>query len=224
MQSQNKLWVWYNILFNGMKITILLLLQFLNIKTMSQAPAMGQYIFTRQEMVAGFDFLANGKFNFFFSYGASDRTATGTFSVTGDTIKLKSDKEAGKDFIVTNQSKAGTGYSIKFYDNNKYILSNIRCTFFIGKERHDEFTDDNGEIKVAYPHCDKIFVFHTLFPDVVTLIKDKTNNNNRFTLTLSSSLEQVSFKGIDFKIENDSTISCIPNYLMMLEDIEFKKQ
>ena len=65
---------------------------------------------------------------------------------------------------------------------------------------------------------------HTLFPDVVTLIKDETNENNQFIITLNPSLEQVSFKGNDFKIENDSTISLIPNYLMMLDDIKFKKQ
>jgi hypothetical protein len=56
------------------------------------------------------------------------------------------------------------------------------------------------------------------------MIKDETNNNNRFILTLNPSLEQVSFMGIDFKIENDSIISCIPNYLLMLENIKFKKQ
>jgi hypothetical protein len=77
---------------------------------------------------------------------------------------------------------------------------------------------------VDYPHCDKIFVYHALFPDVVTLIKDETNNNNRFILTLNPSLELVSFKGVDLKIESDSTLSCIPNYLMMLENIKFKKQ
>ena len=89
-----------------------------------------------------------------------------------DTIKLKSDKEAGKDFTISNQSKTGTGYSIKFVNDNKYLFTKIRCTFFIGTEGHDEFTDDNGEIKVAYPHCDKIFVFHTLYPDMVLLIKE----------------------------------------------------
>lgn len=191
---------------------------------MSQLTIQGEYIFNRQEMVTGFNFMAYGKFDFFFSYGASDRTATGTFSVEGNTIKLKSDKEPGKDFTITSQLKAGTGYSIKFKDDNKYLLTNIRCSFFIGSERHDEFTDENGEIKVVYPHCDKIFVFHALFPDMVTLVKDENNENNQFTLTLNPSLAQVSFKGVDFKIENDSTISCIPNYLMMLENIKFKKQ
>ena len=207
-----------------MKLIPIILLQFINTMTIAQTTIQGEYNFHRQEMVAGFNFSPEGKFNFFFSYGAFDRTATGTFLVKDDTIKLKSSKEAGKDFTISNQSKTGTGYSIKFINDNKYLLTNIRCSFFIGTERHDEFTDDNGEIKVSYPHCDKIFVFHTLYPDMVTLIKDETNNNNRFILTLNPSLEQVSFEGINFKIENDSTISCIPNYLMMLKDIKFKKQ
>ena len=207
-----------------MKLIPIILLQLINTMTIAPTTIQGEYNFQQKEMVAGFNFLPEGKFNFFFSYGAFDRTATGTFLVKDDTIKLKSSKKAGKDFIISNQVKTGTGYSIKFMADNTNLLTNIRGSFFTGTERHDEFTDDSSEIKVAYPHCDKIFVFHTLYPDMVTLIKDETNNNNRFILTLNPSLEQVSFKGIDFKIENDSTISCIPNYLMMLEDIEFKKQ
>lgn len=208
----------------GMKIAIFLLLQFLNLKMMSQTPFKGQYIFTRQEMAAGFNFGANGKFDFFFGYGAVDRNATGTFSVVGDTIKLKSNKEPGKDFTIIDQSREANGYQIVVTGSEKYLWKNIRCTFFIGSEMHEVFTDNDGEINVHYPYCDKIYVYHTLFPDMVTLIKDEANNNNRFILTLNPSLEQVSFKGIDFKIENDSTISCIPNYLIMLEGIKFKKQ
>jgi hypothetical protein len=191
---------------------------------MAQLQVQGDYAFHRQEMVAGFHFSPEGKFNFFFSYGAVDRIASGTFVVEDSMLKLKSDKEAGKDFTIKSQSKAGPGYVIKFEDPNKYLLSHIRCSFFIGDKRQDEFTNSNGEIKMDLAHCDKIYVQHTLFPDMVTLIKDEKNQNNRFTLTLNPSLGQVSFKGIDFKIEDDSTISCIPNYFMMLENIQFSKQ
>ena len=184
----------------------------------------GEYMFNRQEMVAGFKFSEDGKFDFFFSYGAVDRTATGTFTVEGKTIKLKSDKVAGKDFNVKSQSKSGTGYSIKFEDADPVFLNGIDCTFFINGEKHDEFTNQKGIITVPYPHCDSIFVFHTLFPDIAVCIKDEKNENNNFTCTLNSSLAQVSFKGIDFMIDDDSTISCMQNYFMPLEDIVFKKE
>lgn len=191
---------------------------------MPQTIVQGEYYFRKQEMVAGFNFSVDGKFQFFFSYGAVDRSATGTFSFEGDTVKLKSDKEAGKDFTVTKHVKEASAYTIKFEHPNKYLLTNIRCSFFVGNEKRDEYTDSNGEVHVDLRHCDTIFVYHELYPDIVTLVKDEQNDNNKFTLTLNPSLEQVSFKGIDLKIENDRTLTCLPNYFMPLEGIEFVKQ
>ena len=203
-------------------IIIVSFFQTFNFTIMAQVQ--GEYIFSKQEMVAGFYFSADGKFNFFYSYGAVDRTAEGTFTIEGDTVKLKSDKEAGKDFTIIKQQKIGKGYTIQFEDDNKYLLTNIRCSFFTGTEMHDEYTDTSGTIKVDMEHCDKIYVQHLLFPDIVTLIKDETNGNNTFTLTLNPSLSQVSFKDIDLIIKDGKTLKCIPNYFMMVEDIEFEKQ
>lgn len=191
---------------------------------MTQTHVEGEYIFNRQEMVAGFKFSQDGKFDFFFSYGAADRTATGTFTVEGKTIKLKSDKPAGKDFNVIAQSKSGKGYSIKFEDAEAMFLNEIRCSFFTGGIRKDEYTDEKGELNIDIPPCDSIFVSHPLFADFVTCIKDEKNENNHFTLTLNPSLSKVSFKGIDLTINDDGTLSCIHNYLIPLEDILFEKQ
>ena len=81
------------------------------------------------EMASGFNFTPDGKFEFFFSYGAIDRSATGIFYVEGDTLKLKSDKEPGKDFTITSESKAAKGYTLIFKDANKYLAQNILCIF-----------------------------------------------------------------------------------------------
>jgi hypothetical protein len=207
-----------------MKKSILFLLLFIQLKIMCQSPVLGEYYFRKQEMVAGFNFSADGKFQFFYSYGAVDRAATGSFSVNGDTLKLKSDKEAGKDFTITDQSKQAGGYTITFDDPNKFLLKDILCIFFIDGKTQQAYSDSNGEIQMDIAHCDTIYIMHPLFPDVGTLIKDKKNNNNRFRLKLNPSLEQVSFKYIDFKIRNDKTITCVKNYFMEMEDIEFIKK
>jgi hypothetical protein len=55
---------------------------------MAQKTVPGEYYFSRQEMVAGFKFSPDGRFEFFYSYGAVDRNASGTFSVEGDILKL----------------------------------------------------------------------------------------------------------------------------------------
>src|SRR5664279_5122400 len=114
-----------------MKNSIIFLLLIINVKTMSQSKVQGEYYFSKHEMVAGFSFSAGGKFQFFYSYGAVDRSATGSFWVEGDTLKLKSDKEAGKDFTITHQSKQANGYALTFDYPNKYLLKDILCIFFV---------------------------------------------------------------------------------------------
>jgi hypothetical protein len=207
-----------------LKKSIFFLLLFINLQSMSQKKIQGEYYFRKMEMASGFNFTTDGKFEFFFSYGAVDRSATGTFSVEGDTLKLKSDKEPGKDFTVTSQSKQPKGYQLKFNNDNKYLVQNILCVFIAEVSKQEAYTDSNGEVSVDLAHCDTIYVQHTLFPDIVTLIKDKTDDNNRFILSLNPSLEQVSFKGINFKIENDKTFTCTPNYFLDIPDIKYIKE
>ena len=190
---------------------------------MSQMKVVGEYYFRKTEMVAGFNFSADGTFRFFFSYGAVDRNASGTFQADGDTLRLTSDKVAGRDFTITSQEKKGKGYSIVFSHPNKYLLTNIRCQFFTDGKMEDAFSDPEGKIHIDLAHCDSIYVQHLLYPDIATLVKDAANENNSFTLTLNDTMEQVSFKGIDFKIENNKTISCMPNYLLPMKDIKFVK-
>jgi hypothetical protein len=217
--------LFHNSQFNfSMKGIFLFLVVFINVSMMAQSPVTGNYQFHRQEMVAGFNFSSDWKFEFFYSYGAVDRSATGSFSISGDTLHLKSDKEAGKDFTIKSQSEEGKGYRIQFEDANKYLLSNIRCSFFIGTERKDEFTNQDGLVETELPHCDKIYVYHQLFPDMVTIVKDEKNNNNRFTLTLNPSLGQVSFKGVDFKIESDQLTPLMSSYIFPMEGVKFVKQ
>jgi len=191
---------------------------------MAQTKVQGEYYFNRHEMVAGFNFSEDGKFRFFYSYGAIDRNASGTFSVEGDVLKLKSDKTAGHDFTITSQSQQGKGYTLKFEHSNKYLLRDIRCIFFVNGNMKEEFTDENGKMSTNLNQCDSIFVQHSLFPDIPTQVKDNQNTSNRFTLSLNPSLEQVSFKGIDFKIVDSNTITCLTNYFMDIPDIEFIKE
>jgi len=191
---------------------------------MSQTTIEGEYYFRKMEMASGFNFSKDGKFQFFYMYGSVDRNAAGSFAIEGDTLKLKSDKEPGKDFTITTQSKSGTGYTIQFIHPNKYVLKHILCIFVVDGKQEQEFTDDNGRVHVNISHCDTIYASHTLYPDIPTIVKDDKNSNNHFTLELKPSLQQVSFKDIIFKIIDSKTIECINNYVMDATDIKFIKE
>jgi hypothetical protein len=207
-----------------LKKNITFLLFIINLQAMSQTTIQGEYMFRKTEMVAGFNFSAAGTFQFFFSYGAVDRTAAGSFTVEGNTIKLKSNKEAGKDFSVTAQSKEATGYTISFNHANKYLLQDIRCLFLVNGKQEEAVTNSNGEVHVDFAHCDTIYAQHLLYPDILTLVKDASNENNRFILSLNPSLEQLSFKGIDLTLESDGSLSWLPNYFLPMPGVKFIKQ
>ncbi len=207
-----------------MKETIIILLLITNLKSMSQTIIEGEYYFRKMEMASGFNFSKDGKFQFFYSYGAVDRSATGSFTVSGDSLLLKSNKEPGKDFTITSQSKKGSGYSITFDHQNRYLIKNIVCIFVVDGNQQQAYSDENGEVNIQLANCDTIYALHTLFPDVPTLVKDKNNINNSFVLGLNPSLEQVSFKDIHFKIIDGKTIECSNNYFMEAADIKFTKK
>ena len=174
------------------------------------------------EMAGGFKFLPDGHFGFYFIYGAVDRTATGTYTIEGSTLRLKSDKTPGADFEVLEEKHKGKGYTLVVQNENPILASNVRCIYFVNAEQREAFTDDNGVIRIAEPACEKIYVQHALFPDIATLIKDEHNKNNYFELSLAPDIQSVSFKGIDFTIDGD-TLTCPSNYFMQIEHIRFVK-
>jgi hypothetical protein len=175
------------------------------------------------DMAAGFKFTPDGRFQFFYIYGVSDRNATGTYTIEGDTIKLKSDKEPGKDFQIDQQQRKGKGYTIQVKDQNPHLLQPVICFYFIGEQQLMAEADKEGRIHIDAPEVDKLFLRHEYFPDIPTLIKDKDNPNNSFEVSLLPSLGQVSFKGIDLFIKEDE-LTCLPNYFMPFENITFVKE
>lgn len=202
--------------------TLIFILLLINLSTMAQQTLNGEYYFRKMELVSGFYFTPEGRFEFFYSYGASDRNASGTYIIEGDTVKLKSDKEAGNDFNIDAQSKTPGNISIKVTSSNPYLSSNILCICIADGKEHEYISDNEGLINTELSRCDKIYLQHGLFPDVASLIKDEKNENNYFECSLKPSLQQVSFKGIDLFIKDD-VLSCLPNYFLPIEGIEFEK-
>ncbi len=205
-----------------MKISFMLILC-CAINLLHAQPLQGVYTFHRQEMVASFRFNADNTFDFFYSYGASDRTATGTFTTIGDTVKLKSKKVAGNDFEILSQSKKGKAFKIKVTDKNPYLVSNVAAIVLNGGDMQYFETNNEGIITIDLKSCDTIYIKHELFPDIPTLIKDVNNSNNYFELALKPSLGEVSFKGIDLFIK-DNSLTCYPNYFIPFENIRFEKE
>jgi hypothetical protein len=175
------------------------------------------------DLASAFEFTLDGKFQYFYIYGVADRNATGTYTIVGDTVKLKSDKEGGKDFPIESQSKKGKGFTIQVKAPNPYLLKHVTAIYLVGEEQKIAESDDKGVIHIEDAHVDQIYVRHEIFPDVACLIKDKDNDNNYFVISLSPTLQQVSFVGIDL-FKKGNTLTCLPNYFLPFDNIQFVKE
>ena len=183
----------------------------------------GEYRLTGiPETASAFMFTKDGTFEYFFIYGAVDRAAHGTYTIEGDTIKLKSNKEPGKDFLVKSEKKQGKGFTIQVTDPNEYLLSNIVAIYYVDETEKVAYSDSKGRIIIEETTVGKIYLMHQLFPDIASLIKDESNNNNYFEVGLSPSLVYVSFKGIDF-LKDGNELTCLPNYIMPFDNIRYVK-
>lgn len=195
----------------------------LTMKTFSQN-IFGIYSLTGiHDMAATFKLNEDSTFNFFYAYGAVDRFADGSFTVSGNQVILKSSKQPGNDFSVDKQYSQNDELVIEIKNNNTLLASNVLCICVKGEERQEFYADKKGKINAGKNAYDKVYLQHLFYPDIPTLIRDSTNKNNYFEVSLKPSLERISFKGIDLTIY-ENTLTCLPNYFMPFEKIVFVKQ
>jgi hypothetical protein len=72
-------------------------------------------------------------------------------------------------------------------------------------------SDAEGKMHSNLNDCDSVFVFHTLFPDVPTLIKKGAGDrNNYFELGLNPSLAELSFQDFTLSISPEGLTGSLP--------------
>ena len=188
----------------------------------SQGSLDGVYqLYGVMEMASAFKFNPDHTFEFYYSYGAVDRQATGTYKLDGNNIILQSDKVAGQDFHIIKESR-GKKPQIKVNAPQAWFASNVVCRFIKGDQEEYVQTDEAGLAESTYSDCDVIMVLHGLYPDEWTLIKSKENQHQYFEIGLNPSLEQVSFKGVIPSIEKD-IISVKSEFLFGEKEVKFEK-
>jgi len=86
------------------------------------------YLSGVMETGSGFKLDPDSSFQFFFSYGALDRSGSGTWSVMDKKVVFNSRKYPGSDFALTADKKTDdAGMTIRITDANKIFLSHVHC-------------------------------------------------------------------------------------------------
>lgn len=203
------------------RASLVLVLGLSGLQTAAQTLS-GTYSFRRQELVAAFTFTQEGSFTFFYSYGAVDREAVGTYVLEKGVVRLRSEKEAGKDFRVESK-QAGSSYRIQVLREPTRMGGAVRALYTAKGDTLQAVSDKNGLLVLPEKDCGKIWLQHQFFPDILSLIKDDADPERDFEVSMSPDYFALSLKGIELRLEGD-TLHCPANYFMPMEDIRFVKR
>jgi len=213
------------------KITMMLIsfagltgvLGFLKKQPMQQNTVTGEYALRGiPEMVARFKFNADNTFQFMYIYGASDRSAHGTYTVENDKVILHGTKAANKDFELVEEKQSGKGITVSIADENDMLLRNVVCYFINKKDTLVAETNGEGIANVAMPDCEEVQLIHGYFPDIPTSYKIKGNTNNFFQFALKPSLTEVVFDNVALNIKDGNLLGS-NIYLFGQSQVEFVK-
>ncbi|MBS1765146.1 MAG: hypothetical protein JSS90_09290 [Bacteroidetes bacterium] len=204
-------------------ISSILLLHIVSTEVSAQKPDGVYQLRGVQDLSSAFKFNPDNTFEFYFIYGAVDRFAKGTYAISNDTIKLYSEKKAGDDFEIIEQSMKGKTYKVIVRDENAFLTQKVKAITYFGELRNEYEANEDGEIDINTKNCEKIYLQHELFPDVSTLIKDELNANTYFEVKLKPSLQEVSFQASIIRISGD-TIICNNTPLFPAQDVRYVRE
>lgn len=174
------------------------------------------------EMVARLKLNEDKTFQFMYIYGASDRSAQGTYVQRDNKLILHGSKATGKDFELTEQKQSGTGITVCITDPNPVLVANVVCYFINKKDTVEVVTDNKGIANTDMKDCQQIQLVHTYFPDMPTILPLQDNKNNFFTFALKPSLGEVVFDDFVLNIENNN-LHCTNIYLFGWDMVELVK-
>ena len=100
------------------------------------------------EVASGFELKEDSTFEFYFAYGALDRTGSGKWSIENNNIILNSKPYPGEDFKMVSKLSTKNNYTtIKIEDTNKNLYTLVYC--LARRPNGDTIinADENGIIK-----------------------------------------------------------------------------
>jgi len=141
------------------------------------------YLSGVMETGSGFKLDPDSGFQFFFSYGALDRSGAGTWSVVDKKVVFNSRKYPGSDFALIAGKKTGdTGITIRITDPNKIFLSHVYCILHSGGKQYEGFSDNEGLIHFPVDRAESLTLAFEFCAERSSTIKlpDPTHNDLSF--------------------------------------------
>lgn len=196
------------------KYIFILLILSTSVKMQAQQKSntiVGEYYLTGfMETASGFKLNTDSTFDFFFSYGALDRSGKGTWKQEGSKV-IFNNKPGTKGFALIN-SKVGDDekFTINITEENQILHSHVYAKIKHRQIEADGLTDKNGVISFPKQVVDSIILFLEFCPDKFFTFINKNIEHNNFEFKFENDITDVFLKSLPFlsikkMISKDST-------------------
>lgn len=140
------------------------------------------YLQNVREMASGFLLGPENNFQFFFSYGALDRQARGTWKQTGDSIILNSGEWPGTDFTIVH-SEPGTeeGILVELEQPNPMLAAYLQLSLAKGKEDSWIQFRQHGQLHLPPQEFDSLALRFEFCPERFSVLP-VTKGHTSFTI------------------------------------------
>ena len=188
----------------------------------SGTPALaGEYFLEGRMEVASVLWLkADSTFQFFFSYGAMDRSGQGRWSYTDGHVALRSQPRPPKDFALTSKmSRSHAGTRFRVTDQNPMLLSYVLVKAHTPNGVVEGRTDQKGYFVVASKQVNKVELLFELCPERYSSYD--LGRENDYEFRFEPWISEIFFES--FKLRHESNILTGPHPLLEGDNFRFVK-
>ncbi|MBG9377828.1 hypothetical protein I5907_16430 [Panacibacter sp. DH6] len=210
-----------------MKMTVILFVTIFTISTTMQAQRdsiTGVYELTGiNEVASGFKLNTDSSFEFYFSYGALDRSGSGKWRINGDKIIFNSAAWPGRDFrLIQSEFEPGAPVTIIIKSQNNMLLPYVYG--YADEIKNNEYpvnANSHGEIRLKTTNADSLHLLFEFVPERVSSFKTDTHEHNIFTFTFEAWLFEFFFNNLELSVMPNALYGKHP--LLQKEDCTFEK-
>jgi len=154
------------------------------------------------EMGSGFELSPDFSFQFYFSYGALDRSAEGTWTVKDNNIIFNSRVKHDKDFALLSSKKtADDSIIIKIIEPNAFFLSHVYCMLSSGEQKFEAMSNNQGEIWLPKKEVNSLSLAFEFSPERRSVFTVSDLSHNYFEFRFEPWVLDVVFN--EFSLEID---------------------
>jgi len=154
------------------------------------------------ETASGFKLNPDASFEFFFSYGALDRSGTGTWEKKDNRVVFNSPPAKGQNFaLVKNKMINDENITIKIVDSNPNFLPYVYGIVKSGAQTLEAVTDKNGEIRFAKQPVDSIVLMFEFAPERAAIFAFNNPTDNYFEFRFEPWILDVVFEDLTLRLD-----------------------